>query len=280
MTSELQYTQPPRLSVGTSIRRHWRIVVVAIAIFVAVALLIGLQRTPEYTATAELSVGHAYVDSPAGIPGVIEATKSLASVYSRTASGSAVRDGTARRLRREGISTAGQISATPIPDSPLIRVTGEAGSEREAVALANAGAEALAQHVNGQVASERADDAAVKRYADASTEWRQALDARARATAAYRNDPSPTNRVVLDRASSAVDVAELRREAIRAGYQASGQSSANAPTLEAFSLADSATSDRSTTLQILLFIALLGGFAAGVALVLLRAQRELRPALD
>lgn len=280
LTSELYYPRPARLSLGTTVRRHWRLVLAAVLVLVTVALVIGLKRTPEYTAQAELSVGHAYVDSPAGIPGVIEATKSLASVYSRTASGSAVREGMARRLRADGISTTGTLSATPIPDSPLIRITGEAGSEREAVALANAGAEALTAYVNGQVTSDRADDAAVERFEEASTELRQALADRARATGAYRADPTPSNRVVLDRASSAVDVADLRREAIRAEYQASGRSGSNAPTLETFSPAQSATSDRSSTLQILLFIALVGGAAAGVALALLRAQRELRPSLD
>jgi hypothetical protein len=120
----------------------------------------------------------------------------------------------------------------------------------------------------------------VKRYAEASTEWRQALEARGRATGSYRNDPTPSNRVVLNRAAAAVDVAELRREAIRLEYQASGQSSANAPTLEAFSPANGATSDRSSTLQILVFIGLVGGLAAGAALALLRGQRELRPSLD
>ncbi|HYJ00240.1 MAG TPA: hypothetical protein VEX36_11285 [Thermoleophilaceae bacterium] len=280
MTSELQYTRPARLSMGTTVRRHWRIVAAAAILFVAVALVLGLKRTPEYTATSELSVGHAFVDSPAGIPGVIEATKSLASVYSRTAGGAEVYEGMARRLRSQGIETTGAISASPIPDSPLIRVTGEADSEREAVALANAGSEALAAHVNGQVSAERSNDATVKRYEEASTEWRQALEASARATSNYRDDPSPSSRVVANRAAAKADVAELRREALRLEYQASGQSSANAPTLEAFSPSNAATSDRSSTLQILLFIGLIGGLAAGTALALLRGQQELRPSLD
>lgn len=280
MTSELQYTRPARLSMGTTVRRHWRIVAAAVVALVAVALVLGLKRTPEYTATAELSVGHAFVDSPAGIPGVIEATKSLASVYSRTAGGAAVYEGMTRRLREEGVETDGTISASPIPDSPLIRVTGVAGSEPEAVALANAGSEALADHVNGQVSSERADDEAAKAYEKASTEWRQALEASARATGSYRDDPSPSSRVVANRAAAKADVAELRREALRLEYQSTGQSSANAPKLETFSPANAATSDRGTTLQILLFIGLIGGLAAGVALALLRGQRELRPSLD
>lgn len=280
LTSELPYTRPARVSAATAIRRYWRVVFAVVALFVLVGLAVGLARTAEYTARAELSVGHAYVDSPAGIPGVIEATRSLASVYSRTASGQAVEDGVARRLRAQGISTAGAISATPIPDSPLIKVSGEAGSEREAIALANAGAESLAAHVNDRVTSDRTEEAAVRDFEEASTEWRQALDDRARAQGAYRADPTPSNRVVLERASSAADVAELRRETIRAQYQANGRAGANAPTLESFSPASAATSDRLTTLQILVFIALIGGFAAGVALALLRAQRELRPSLD
>jgi hypothetical protein len=259
------------------VRRHWPIVLAAVTIFLAAALILGLKRTPEYTATAELSVGHAYVDSPAGIPGVIEATKSLALVYSRTARSSTVRADAARRLRDQGISETGQITATPIPDSPLIKINGVADSEGDAVALANAGADALAANVNREVAASRTEKETVARFERASRQWRRALDARARATGTYRGDPTPTNRIVLDRASSAVEVAELRREAIREEYAASGQSSANAPTLETFSPASGATSDRSATLQMLLFIALIGGVAAGVALALLRGQRELRP---
>ena len=276
MTSELKYARPLRLNVGITLRRHWPTVLATIAIFFAAALLLGIKRTPEYTATAELSVGHAYVDSPAGIPGVIEATKALASVYSRTARSSAVRDGAARRLQAQGVSETGEITATPIPDSPLIKVNGVADSEGDAVALANAGADALAAQVNREVAASRTEKATVKRFELASREWRRTLDARARATGTYRGDPTPTNRIVLDRASSAVEVAELRRDTIREQYVASGLSNSSAPTLETFSPAYSATSDRATTLQILLFIALIGGGAAGVALALLRGQRELR----
>jgi uncharacterized protein involved in exopolysaccharide biosynthesis len=46
--------------------------------------------------------------------------------------------------------------------------------------------------------------------------------------------------------------------------------------VETFSTASGATSDRSRKLQLLVFVGLLGGLAAGAALALLRAARDLR----
>ena len=46
--------------------------------------------------------------------------------------------------------------------------------------------------------------------------------------------------------------------------------------VEVFSRASTPTNDRRTMLQLLVFVGLLGGLAAGAALALLRASREVR----
>jgi len=46
--------------------------------------------------------------------------------------------------------------------------------------------------------------------------------------------------------------------------------------VESFSRATGATNDRKSMMQILVFVGLLGGLAAGAALALLRAARDIR----
>jgi uncharacterized protein involved in exopolysaccharide biosynthesis len=76
-------TAAPRIDVFTALRRHWFLALVPVVLFTAAAVTIGLKRAVRYTTTANLSVGHVYVSDPSGIPTIIEATQSLAAVYSR-----------------------------------------------------------------------------------------------------------------------------------------------------------------------------------------------------
>ncbi len=141
-----------------AVRRHWVIALVPVILLVAVALVLGLKRPVTYTTTANLSVGHVYVSNPVGIPTIIEATQSLASVYSRAINSSEVVQDARRRLRREhGPPVSGSLAATPIPQSPLIKVSAQSPSRSGAIALANAAAAALAAYINRQV---RDNDAA------------------------------------------------------------------------------------------------------------------------
>jgi capsular polysaccharide biosynthesis protein len=266
-----------RVDALTAVRRHWFVAIFPIALFVAAAVVLATHRTPRYTATASLSVGHVYVSDPSGIPTIIDATQSLAATYSRAIASSAVTQNTRRILRREKASAvSGGLAATPIPQSQLIKVTAQSSNARGAVALANAGALALASYVNGQIRDNNASATISGRYLNASLVYRERLDTSTKLARRYANRRTRANKAARDRAAAATDAAKLRRNALQAAYQTAVQGGTSSVGVEMFSTASGATSDRSRKMQLLIFVGLLGGVAAGAALALLRAARDIR----
>jgi capsular polysaccharide biosynthesis protein len=266
-----------RIDALTAVRHHWFVAIFPVALFVAAAVVLGMHRTPRYTATANLSVGHVYMSDPAGIPTIIDATQSLAATYSRAIHSGAVTQDTRRILKREKASAvSGGLSATPIPQSQLIKVSAESSSARGAVALANAGASALASYVNGQIRDNDASATISERYLRASLSYRQRLDTSTKLARRYANRRTRANKAARDSAAAATDAAKLRRNALQAAYQNAVQGGTTSVSVEIFSTASGATSDRSRKMQLLVFVGLLGGLAAGAALALLRAARDIR----
>ena len=260
-----------------AVRRHWVIALVPVILLVAVALVLGLKRPVTYTTTANLSVGHVYVSNPVGIPTIIEATQSLASVYSRAINSSEVVQDARRRLRREhGPPVSGSLAATPIPQSPLIKVSAQSPSRSGAMALANAAAAALAAYINRQVRDNDAAATISARYLRASLAYRRSVETSRRLARRFAKAPTAVNKAARDRAAAATDTAQLRRDALSASYQSTVQGGTSSVGVDIFSPASLPTSDRVRMLQILGFVGLLGGLAAGVALALLRASHDLR----
>jgi capsular polysaccharide biosynthesis protein len=265
-----------RVDALTAARRHWFVAIFPIALFVAAAVVLGMHRTPRYTATANLSVGHVYVSDPSGIPTIIDATQSLAATYSRAISSAAVTQDTRRILRaKKASAVSGGLAATPIPDSQLIKVSARSSNASGAVALANAGALALASYVNRQIRDNDASATISDRYREASLAYRERLDTSTRLARKYANHRTRANKAARDRAAAATDAAKLRRNALQAAYQTAVQGGTSSVGVEIFSTASAATSDRSRKMQLLVFVGLLGGLAAGAALALLRAARDL-----
>jgi uncharacterized protein involved in exopolysaccharide biosynthesis len=270
----------PRIDAFAAVRRHWFVAFFPVALFVAAAIVLGVHRPPRYSTTANLSVGHVYVGNPASIPTIIDATQSLASAYSRAIHSSAVGRDTRRILLKQGLPVAGSLNATPIPQSPLIKVSAESSTKRGAIALANAGATALTAYVNRQVRDNDASATISGRYLNASLAYRQRLDQSNRAERRYSRRPTRANKAARDRTAAATDTAKLRRDALSAAYQIAVQGGTSSVGVEVFSSASGATSDRSRTMQILVFVGVLGGLAAGAALALLRASRDIRRRSD
>jgi uncharacterized protein involved in exopolysaccharide biosynthesis len=274
-TNAQHTTSAPRIEPLQALRRHWFIALLPVVFFVAGAVALSLKRPPRYTATANLSVGHVYVGDPSGIPTIIDATQSLAAVYSRAIRSGAVVQDTKRRLG-EGSSVSGGFSATPLPNSPLIKVSAESSSERGAVALANASAAALAAYINRQVRDNSASATLSIRYRQASLGYRQRQETSDRLRRRYRQHRTRANKDARDEAAAATDTALLRREALRASYQQAVQGGTSSVAVDFFSRASAATSDRRSMAEILVFVGLMGGLAAGAALALLRAARDIR----
>jgi len=267
----------PRIDFLGALYRHWVLVLLPVLVLVGGAVALGIKRPPKYKSTATLQVGHVYISNPAGVSTIIEATQTLAGVYSRTINASEVRQDVAQRLRRQSVSVSGGLSATPLPSTPLIKVTAEATSATGAAALANAGADSIVDYVNHEVRASDVTATLTKRYKQAALEYRQKKDVSNRAERRYENHRTRKNKRARNQAGADADSAQLAVQTLRASYQQAVQGGIASAAVENFQHAAGASSDRSRTMQILVFVGLLGGIAAGVALALLRTYRETRP---
>jgi uncharacterized protein involved in exopolysaccharide biosynthesis len=277
LATDVQHTTASsRVDVLPALRRHWFVALLAVLVFVAGAVMLGLKRPVKYQTTANLSVGHVYVNNPVGIPTVIEATQSLAGVYSRAIDSSEVRAATGRRLARQHGRVAGNLSATPIPQSPLIKVSAESSSRRGAVALANAGSAELATYVNRQIRDNDAATLIAGRYRTAALRYRQARERRGRAQLRYERLQTRERKAARDRTAAAAETALLRRAALRVSYEAAVQGGTSSIGVEVFSRASPPTMDRWSVMQLLVFVGLVGGLATGTALAVLLTAREFR----
>jgi hypothetical protein len=266
------HTGLPRPGLGEAMSRHWAIVLVSVVVFMAAAAALGVRRHPEYTAHARVAVGHVFVDNPAAVPGVLEASQMLASNDARAIEATAV----LRRTRRLADTSEGSLSATPTPSSPLIKITAKAGSARAAVRLANAASIALADYVNGQNRTNESARVTFARFHHAALDYQRKLDTEKHLQTAYNLTPTRAARAARDAASAATQAALLRRNTLSTSYQSLTQAGSSSPKVEPFARAVDATSDRRSTLEILLFVGLVAGFAVGAALAMFRAGSRAR----
>jgi uncharacterized protein involved in exopolysaccharide biosynthesis len=269
-------TEAARIGALTAMRRHWFVALLPVVLFVGAAVGLGLKRTPEYTATANLSVGAVFTDNPAGISSVIQGTESLAAVYSRVIGANEVVEDTKRRLAGRYVVDARQVSASPIPESPIIKVTAAAESAGEALALVNAASASLVDYADRRDRSDEEAAAISDRFDKAALRYRKRLATMNKLQIDYEKNPPDENRRVRNRAGAAADTALLHKDALETKYQEALDGTSSSPPLEVFREATSASSDRYERLQLLVFTGLVGGLLAGAALALLRALRKSR----
>jgi uncharacterized protein involved in exopolysaccharide biosynthesis len=276
LSTDLQHsTGAPGIGVLGALRRFWFVALIPVLLLVGAAVWLGLSRPERYKATAVMSVGHVYGTTPTGIPGVLEATQTLASVYSRTIHAGDVQHDAAQRLAQQSIRARGTLDATPIPDSPLIRVTAESESPRAAVALANAGSAALSAYVDRQ-SRPTSTSALMNQYQDADLTYQRLLAASQRAQRRYGAARNHKTKRALNEATAAVNAARLRLDALGTTYKNAAQGETANPSVEVFARAAAAVGDRSSVMQMLVFVGAIGGIAAGAALALLLAHRRPR----
>jgi hypothetical protein len=257
--------------VSEAMRRYALVVVLPALLLAGLGVAYGLHRSPTYSASAE-NVVQALSPSVAQLPGAIQAAQDLASNQSRLIDSDGIAGPLAQRLGTTSDYVAGHVSATPVPNSTVIRIDADGPSADDAIALANGAARAFAAYVNRQTTTDAEGDAILDGYREASAAYRRELVAKQgidRAGAAA----SPTERL---RAASALDAAQLRRQALSAQYQTVIQSQGTAPSVKPFVVAHTATSDRIPTAELYGFAGAIVGFVIGAALATLLANRRSR----
>lgn len=253
------------LSVWEAVRRHPFLAVLPLVILTAAGILVGLSRHPVYTATTRM-----YVQVPSGEPStlfaVTDAASGLASAYSRAIAATSVGNAVARDLKSDPAAAGGTTSATPVPDSPIVKVTGQTSSDRSAVRLANVAADELAKYINNLNTSNTASQSALAAFSAATHRVARARANVVDAQRAVAQFPSTAAKTQLESARAAYEVAQLRQSAAKARFTSlqSGQQ----PSLEPLRRATGATNDRKSKLELYGFAGFLAGALAGCALAL------------
>jgi len=240
------YVEPQRSRgpVLDSALRYWYLILLPMILFAAAAVAYSQQRDPTYKAEARLNVGGFNI-SAQSLPGFAGGAYLLANTYSRAAYGDAVLGPVGRQVGMTPAQLAGVISASPVKDSPVIRLEAETKNGAQAVAIVNLTAENLQRHA--------------RTLAGANPDT-QRLFARFKGVA---------------QADTAVELTRLRKDSVAGLYSTSLGGQATTSAVQILSPARGATNDRRSVMERLLAAGLLGGFAIGVALAYLRGRSRM-----
>jgi uncharacterized protein involved in exopolysaccharide biosynthesis len=270
---ELELYRLPADRRETAAAKAWRVIrrrpiwfAAPLVACLVLAVALAAVRSPTYTANARLGIGRINVTTYS-IPGFVGASKDLAVAYSRSIKAT----GVTVPLARARHTTPGQInahlSASPIPESPIIVVTATGRSDRSAIQLANAAQSELVAYVKRLNRVNPDSARLLAEYQRSSLERSRIADELARAKAAV---PPPG---ALDDLNAKYAAASLEMKTLSGLYRSSQEGQAATDVLQVISPATSASSDAGAVRQRLLFVGLLAGLVAGVALALLMERR-------
>lgn len=265
----------PSVSLIHSARRHWGLVVAPILLFVVAAGFIGLKRDAVYTATTRMNVGRLDSSSPGAVAGFSTATQALASAYSRAVHAEQVVASVAHQLGLSARSVNRRVYATPLPLSPVFEIKGRGRNPQAAIALANATASTLISYLTSLNRSNPDSPRLFRNFTTAALDVQRRARVTARLDRAAINSPTPGNRAAADQAHASLEAAVLYRETERALYQSSQQGQSSTSLVQVLARATTASSDRSSRLELLLFLAVAAGLLLGLALATLQASRQM-----
>lgn len=257
--------------------RHPLLFLLPIVVLLAVAVALGLQRHPVYTAQAQLSVGRLDVNAQA-IPGYVQASEQLAGTYSRVLDAAQVIDPVAKQLGRSPAYVLAHVSASPLAVSQIIVVQTTGSSPHQAVTLVNLVTNSVAAYVRTlNNATSGVSSSLLSNYHDAASRLQRAQNLVGRLQARHPN-PRGAQLSALNAAQAQVSIAQLQVNAIGAGYVNAQQGLPGGNSAQVLAAASTATSDRRHTLELLLISAVVAGIVLGLALASLRARSRFRRA--
>jgi uncharacterized protein involved in exopolysaccharide biosynthesis len=277
-----QFSEPPaprlvpRVTTLTAARRHWFLVAVITVLFTAAGIAVALARQPIHTAEARLVVGRIDVTAPGALGSFTEATQAIASQYSRSIDAGGITSRVAPRAGLRPAQVAARVSATPIPESPVIRLSATGTNAGGAIRLANLASSALVAFTTELNRSNPDTSRLLGRFTDASRDVVGQRAELSRLRRRYDAAPTAEKRAEMQATEVKLRVAQLRQDTLREAYDASTQSQAATSLVQIIERASTASNDRFKYLQFLGFIGLVAGLAVGLAIATLRANRLLR----
>jgi uncharacterized protein involved in exopolysaccharide biosynthesis len=266
---------PPLIIVGIfeALRRHKLLAILPLVLLTAAGIAVGLRHKPKYTATTQMWVSGFDLTSPGALSGYTDASSSLASTYARLATSQPVAIAAAKRTKLTPSAVQGQVTATPLPSSPIFSVTATTASSQESIVLANATSTALARFVGYTLAQSGPTSTAFTQFRQAEAALNAKQTARDNAQRHASTNTSPGAEAALTTARTQYDVALARVQSLQTEYQGlQASSTSGSGTASVLTPATYSTSDRSSFLQKTAFVGLLAGFVLGIALATLRAN--------
>ena len=264
---------PPAVTLGRAMIWNWWIVVLSIVICAAIGAGLALLRTPEYTATAKLTVGRIDISSPGALSGYAVAAEALATGYSRTVTARGV---TEKVSKETGISVKDvkdNVSATPIAKSPIFRVEATSPNADQAVKLANASSHALLHYTAKLAQSDPDSKRLYGLYEKATVSLQKAKLTRERAEEEAASPPSSDDEEKIATAQAEVEAASTRAKALEDAYTLSVQSQASTELIQILAPASEADSDKRTYVMVLTLIGVVVGLLIGATLAFAREAR-------
>jgi capsular polysaccharide biosynthesis protein len=257
-------------------RRHWAMVLLCTAVLGGAGAAIGIARTPTYTAQTTLAVSNIDVTTPGALAGFATSSSAFADSWSRSLRAQPVVSSIATQLHLPQNRVLDRISASAIPESPLLRVRAKGHGKAGTVRLANTAAAALAAYVANPQSLSTDKDKALRAARGAAQELSRAEVRANAAQAALGSDHSAAAERELADARATLKEMRLRFEARRTQYRTVSEAQVASPRPSVVVPARSAHSDRRSRFELLVVAGLVGGLALGFALAVMRAQRALR----
>jgi hypothetical protein len=247
-----------------SLQRFWWLVCLFALLGAGLGVAYGLQRDPEYTAEAELSVGRIDVATQA-IPGFVAASRTLADTYSRAIGAKRVVHTISRKTGLSESEVVDRVAATPIPSTATMHVIADEDSDEAAVSLANVASRTLVEYVQKTNRFNPQTRDLLDRYRRAAATFGRARVAR---------DDAVHGGTAEERATTQASLleAKLRMKAAAVLYGSSQAGQASPNTLLLLAPAATSDNDRSSTTQRAGFAGAVGGIIVGGLLALLLAQ--------
>lgn len=225
----------------SALMRRWPLALALIVVCGLAGLVVGTRMTPTYTAEARVAVGPGDMSAGA-IAGFPQATRNMAADYSRWVTQQGLVE------VPEGVA----LSASPVPESNVIRVIAEGSDETAARSAADAAAKALVTKVN---AAREETDPAVTTQAmqEAAGTWAGTKTELDRATYEFNkvnNNEQSTDRqynaaaTVLTRAQTAETTAKVQLEALSERFKTQATSSSTSADLRSIAPAEVITDTR------------------------------------
>jgi capsular polysaccharide biosynthesis protein len=262
-----RFVPDQRVTPGEAIARRPLLLIVPAVVLAVLGAVLGLHASSTYTATAQLVV-QPLAPTISQLPAAVQSAEDQATNESRLIDSSGVTVPLARELHTTTANIADHISATPIPQSTVIRLDAEASSARAAIGLANAAAATFSHYLNSELQSPAQSLAVFRRYVAAQVVLDQARSAKLALEAKH------TGANGLLRASAAIAAAQLRASALSTQYRSTIQAQATAPAVKSFAVATTASSNRSSRVEIYALGGLLLGLLLGAAAAIMLANRR------